>query len=96
MECCKSAKALLPHGLNLGINKSEVRTIATPFRQLIDSLLHLANTVGPDIVFATGYLSRFIHRPTEILWKSSMHVLRYSSGTEKLETTSGGSTAGSL
>lgn len=84
MTDCNAAKTPLPDGLDLSLGPQDVVSDATPYRQLIGSLLHLANTVRPDIAFAVGYLSRFMHRPTTQLWKAGKHVLRYLKGTKKL------------
>lgn len=84
MQHCKQANTPLPLGLDLAADSSKDLSDTTPYRQLIGSLLHLANMVRPDIAFAVSYLYRFMHKPTEMLWKAAKHVLRYLSGTEKL------------
>lgn len=77
MTKCKSAETPLQARLKLSVDESEVLSHRTPYRQLIGSLLHLSNTVRPDISFAVGYLSRFVHQPTEELYRAAKHVLRY-------------------
>lgn len=81
MENCKSARTPLPTGTNLALDTGSPLNENTPYRQLIGSLLHLANIVRPDISIAVGYLSRYMHKPTSQLWNSAKHVLRYLKGT---------------
>lgn len=64
------------HGQNLGIDQYIPFCNAKPLRQLIASLLYLANTVRPDIDFAVAHLSRVMQRPSENLWISTKLVLR--------------------
>lgn len=54
----------LEQGLKLVKKESMLHNDARLFRQLDGSLLHIANMVGPDIVFAAGNLSMFKHLPT--------------------------------
>jgi len=77
MRDCKGASTPLACGVNLSHDESDVLAEATPYRQLVGSLLHLSNTVRPDICYATGYLSRYMHNPTNALWKAAKRVLRY-------------------
>lgn len=58
-----------------------------PYRQRVGSLLHLANTTGPDIAFATGYLSRFLEKPGDEHWQAAKLVLRYLSHTKAVVVT---------
>lgn len=44
-------------------------------------LLYLASTTRPDIAYAVGVLSRFMHNPEEAHWLAAKYVLRYISGT---------------
>ncbi|CDF38077.1 unnamed protein product [Chondrus crispus] len=55
-----------------------------PYRQLVGSLLHLANTTRPDIAFAAGLLSRHLESPELCHWNAAKHVLRYLKGTATL------------
>lgn len=77
MQDCKLVKTPLPQGLDLKVDDTEMLSNTTPFRQLVGSLLHFSNTVRPDIAFAVGYLSRFMHTHTQMRCKAGKHVLRY-------------------
>lgn len=48
-----------------------------PHRQLIGALIHLSNTVRPDIAFAVNYLSRFIESPVLSHWNAAKLILKY-------------------
>lgn len=60
MTECKPAKTLLQLGLDLCEDESSDSTDETRYRQLIASLLHLSDSVRPDISYAARYLSRFV------------------------------------
>lgn len=53
-----------------------------PYRELVGSFLHLANTTRPDIAFVSSFLSRFMQEPRFVHWKAAKHVLRYLKGTK--------------
>ena len=55
-----------------------------PYRQLVGSLLHIANTTRPDIMFATTILSRFLDSPGPPHWEAAKQVLRYLGTTRNL------------
>lgn len=60
----------------------EMKKMSTkPYRELVGSLIYLANATCPDIAFATSTLSRFCEKPHLIHWKMAKHVLRYLQGT---------------
>lgn len=67
MEYRKFMNESLSQGPNLGTNESEILSGATPFKQLIDVLLRLADSLRPDIALTVDYLFRYIHKPTQIL-----------------------------
>ena len=55
-----------------------------PYRQLIGALIHLSNTVRPDIAFAVNYLSRFMESPEISHWNAAKHILKYLKYTREL------------
>lgn len=79
-------KPLFP-GLDLMIETKVASSLPdqTPYRQLVVTLMHLANTVRLDICYKVKYLARFIHKPTTALWISGIHFLRYIKVTSRLE-----------
>eukprot|EP00253_Pinus_taeda_P023759 PITA_23759 len=52
----------------------------TLYRQLIGSLMYLANT-RPDICFAVNTMSQFMCEPRKVHWVAAKHILRYLQGT---------------
>jgi hypothetical protein len=53
---------------------------ATFFRSIVGSLRYLVHT-RPDIIFAVGYVSRFMEAPTTTHLAAVKHLLRYIAGT---------------
>lgn len=58
--------------------------IEIPYRELVGSLIYLAQISRPDITYATSYLSRFLDKPTQALWTAGKRVLRYLKKTKEL------------
>lgn len=78
---CKEASIPLPSGLKLTAEDTETSEEATPYRELIGSLMYLAVATRPDIAHAVSALSQFNHRYNQKLWTAAKHVLRYLKGT---------------
>lgn len=57
----------LPPGFSLVSPNRIFLSNYTPNRQLVGSLLHLANTVRADVFYVVNYLSRFLYRSTLLL-----------------------------
>lgn len=58
--------------------------IGVPFRKLIGSLMYLATTSRPDIMFAAAYISRATANPSEEAWKAGKRILRYLKNTSEM------------
>ena len=58
--------------------------IQVPYRKLIGSLMYIATTTRPDIMFCVSYLSRFLDKPTDKIWKAGKRILRYLQETKNL------------
>ncbi|GMF31306.1 unnamed protein product [Phytophthora lilii] len=56
----------------------------TQFRELIGSLLYVANATRPDVSIALSILSKFLDNPLEIHWNAAIRVLCYLLGTATL------------
>ncbi|KAE8969014.1 hypothetical protein PR001_g27622 [Phytophthora rubi] len=52
-----------------------------PYRELVGSLLYVANATRPDICVAVGILSQHLEDPREMHWRAAVRVLRYLKGT---------------
>ena len=56
-----------------------------PFRELIGSLLYLAVTTRPDILFSVNCLSQLQEKPTVAAWSGCKRILRYLKGTKNVK-----------
>lgn len=78
MQDCK--KVNTPMEVNYSAD-TDSEVIDVPFKELVGSLLYISTNSRPDITFAVCYLSRFLDKPTEDLWKAGKRILRYLKGT---------------
>lgn len=53
------------------------------YRQMVDTILYVSNTVRPDISFAVGAFSRNMQDPSTEHMNAAKHVVRYLSGTRE-------------
>lgn len=82
MQDCNITKSPMEVGLKL--NKSQNCLDGIPYRELLGSLMYLANTTRPDIAFATTYLSQFNNCYGNEHWQAAKRILRYLKGTADL------------
>jgi hypothetical protein len=57
----------------------------TVYRQIVGSMIYLANNTCPDIVYAVGQLARFMSKPGEIHYQYSKILLQYLNSTREVE-----------
>ncbi|XP_059060214.1 uncharacterized protein LOC131853364 [Achroia grisella] len=69
--------------MEAGFNADTKEIIKVPYKELIGSLLFISSNSRPDITFAISYLSRFLDKPTEGVWKAAKRVMRYLKGTKE-------------
>jgi hypothetical protein len=62
-----------------------------PYRQVVGSLLHIANRTRPDIAHAVGVAARFSHNPGRVHWNALKNLLRYLKATSTHGIILGGS-----
>ncbi|UYV79131.1 hypothetical protein LAZ67_17001199 [Cordylochernes scorpioides] len=62
--------------------KDEIKHV--PYRELIGSLLYLANSSRPDMTFAVTKLAQFFSNPGERHWQAAKHILRYIQATKNV------------
>ncbi|UYV65269.1 hypothetical protein LAZ67_3003763, partial [Cordylochernes scorpioides] len=62
--------------------KDEIKHV--PYRELIGSLLYLANSSRPDMTFAVTKLAQFCSNPGERHWQAAKHILRYIQATKNV------------
>jgi hypothetical protein len=80
MGDCNSTQTPMEERLKLSQDSEAEEEDATLYRKLIGSLRYLVHT-WPDLIFAVGYLSRFMQRPTTEHMAALKRVLRYVVGT---------------
>ncbi|GAU46965.1 hypothetical protein TSUD_143070 [Trifolium subterraneum] len=68
------------HRLKLEVEESSETVDSTMFRQLLGSLRYLCQT-RPDIIYAVGYVSRFMSNPLKSHLLAAKRILRYINGT---------------
>jgi len=66
------------------VSKTKPEHARLPYRSLVGTLSHLANTTRPDINFAVNILSRHVNAYNKSHWLAAKHVLRYLKGTKDL------------
>lgn len=76
MDECNGIKTPMERNYNIEI-KDNTEVLDVPYRELIGSLIYLTVTTRPDLTFAVSYLSRFLDKPNEELWKAGKRVVRY-------------------
>ena len=60
---------------------SESPSFEGPYRELVGSLLYLALTSRPDILFSVNILSQLQEKPTVAAWLGLKRILRYLKGS---------------
>lgn len=60
------------------------------YAELVGGLLDLAPTTRPDMTFAAGVLSRYMHAPEATHWRAAKRALRYLAGTMDMGLCFGG------
>ena len=79
MEACKPVATPMISGLKL--QKTEDESTQKPYRELIGSLMFLAQGSRPDISFALSYLSRYQDCASDDHWGQAKRLLRYLQGS---------------
>ncbi|KAK3252831.1 hypothetical protein CYMTET_37894 [Cymbomonas tetramitiformis] len=76
-------------GLNIKLPDANAidRSIETPLRSIVYSLLWLARTIRPDIYYHVTYLAQFCHTPTAEIMAAAKRILAYVYGTRDFSLT---------
>ena len=80
---CNSSQTPLKVKTMLSQDDSKNPVDSTTYRSLMGSLRYLTHT-RPDLMFCTGYLSRYMESPSKEHFTSAKRVLRYVKGTLNL------------
>jgi Reverse transcriptase (RNA-dependent DNA polymerase)/gag-polypeptide of LTR copia-type len=79
MASCKPVST--PMSLGHQASESHLLEPATPYQQLVGSLLYLSVCTRPDISMAVSMLSCHMSKPTRQHWELGKRVLRYLAGS---------------
>ena len=80
MDDCKPISTPIECGIKLSKDDEAEKVDPTLFKSLVGSLRYLTCT-RPDILYATGLVSRYMETPTTTHFKSAKRILRYLKGT---------------
>ncbi|XP_062186676.1 uncharacterized mitochondrial protein AtMg00810-like [Phragmites australis] len=80
MDGCNPAHTPMEERLKLSRYSDAEEVDAMQYRRIVGSLCYLVHT-RPDLVFAVGYVSRFMERPTVEHQQAIKRILRYIAGT---------------
>ena len=75
MAECKPCLTLMEEQLKLTKASTTAKVYATLYQSIVGCLRYLVHT-WPDIVFAMGYVSRFMEDPREDHWATMKQLLR--------------------
>jgi Reverse transcriptase (RNA-dependent DNA polymerase) len=76
---CKPADTPMIQNTKLEMNPSQVSTNKERYQRLVGKLIYLSHT-RPDIAYAVGVVSQFMHAPGEEHMKAVMRIIRYIKG----------------
>ena len=80
MEGCNPVHTPMEEKRKLSRDSEAEEVDPTHYRRLVGSLRYLVHT-RPDLLFAVGYVSRFMERPTAEHLQAVKRILRYIAGT---------------
>lgn len=74
-----------PMEINLKLEPAERQNEKLKYRNLIGTLLYVANGTRPDVAYSVNYLSRFQNNHDETHYKYALRVLKYLHHTKHLK-----------
>lgn len=84
MSSAHATKTPMAQGTSLTREVAPLLATDNCYSTLVGGLLSLATTTCPDIAYATGALSGFMHKPDMAHWRDAKYVLRYMSGSARM------------
>ena len=79
MAGCTSTSVPMHEGAQLTIDEQSPNVDTKRYQRLVGMLIYLCNT-KPEIAYAVGALSRFMHAPKTTHMEAAYQVLRYIKG----------------
>ena len=83
MDACNLTHVPMESSLKISKLEEEPEIDAMEYRRTIGCFRYLLHT-RPDMAFAVGVLSRYMHSPRETHGKALKHILRYVKGSTNL------------
>lgn len=80
MVDCKPAETPIIVNHNLKIEEGEPQIDQGKYQRLVGKLIYLSHT-RPDIAYAVGIVSQFMHRPQKTHMEAAFRIVRYLKGT---------------
>ena len=81
---CKPANSPVDSSLDLWDTSSNILEDVGRYRRFVGKLIYLTVT-RPDITFAVGLVSQFMHQRREIHWQATLQILSYLKSTPGIE-----------
>ncbi|XP_042023168.1 secreted RxLR effector protein 161-like [Salvia splendens] len=82
MVDCQPADTPMVQNHGLQIREGARQADRGRYRRLVGKLIYLSHT-RPDIAYAVGVVSQFMHAPQEEHWEAVLRIVRYLKGTAK-------------
>ena len=77
---CRPANTPMDPNLKLGKAEEDAAVDKEMYQRLVGRLIYLSHT-RPDIAYAVGLLSQFMHNPKEVHLQAAYRILQYLKGT---------------
>ncbi|XP_042003672.1 uncharacterized mitochondrial protein AtMg00810-like [Salvia splendens] len=77
---CKPADTPMVQNHGLQMTKEAKPADRGSYQRLVGKLIYLSHT-RPDIAYAVGVVSQFMHAPQEEHWETTIRIVRYLKGT---------------
>ncbi|XP_042022925.1 secreted RxLR effector protein 161-like [Salvia splendens] len=81
---CKPAETPMMQNHGLRLTEGAELTHQTRYQRLVGKLIYLSHT-RPDIAYAVGVVSQFMHKPQADHWEAALRIVRYLKGTTGYE-----------
>ena len=87
VDVSKSSPISVTPSLDLRHVNDEETVVGVPFREIVGSVLWIANQTRPDIANVVRAIAQFLHDPKPIHYKAAQKILGYTNATSDLGLT---------